>query len=156
MKRGLKSRISVFGLVLILIFFSSGIVGFAVGDQMNQSGQNNESYRIGNGFINGEGEVSMNSLITLLQEMGLDISYGQDGGTVFSMVDQSLTRIITDLSSGNTNGFMDIPLINETLNYLGISPDDIIVRPEDVSPSMAAIDRYNERYSTVQNNSGVV
>jgi len=145
MKRGEKSLISVFCLVLGVIILGSGFVGFVVGDQVNQSVQNNESYRIGNGFINGAGEVRLNSLINLLQEIGLDISSGEDGGTVFSMVDLSLTRIITDLSSGNTDGFIDIPLINETLNYLGISPDDIIVRPEDVPSSMAAIDRYNQK-----------
>lgn len=148
MRRRVKSRIPVFCLVLIMVSSMTGcVIVSALSDQVNQSVQTNEPYWVGNGFVNGDGEGHMNSLISLLKDMGVDISYGEDGGTIFSMVDQSLTRIITDLSSGNTEGFTGIPLIWETLTYLGISPDDIIVQPEDVPSSMAAIDRYNQRYS---------
>lgn len=142
----------MFCVILITLFTATGgFVGSALGDSMNQSDHLNDSYRIGNGFINGEGEARMTGLLSLLQEMGLDISYGPNGGTVFSMVDQSLTRIITDLSSGNTEGFEDVPIIQETLKYLGISTDDIIVRPDDLRGHMDAIDRYNEKYSTLRN-----
>ena len=140
----------VLSLVLAMIW---GITGISRGDDINQTGQEGYSDPIGNGFINGDGEVRMNALISLVQMMGLHISYGEDGGTIFSMVDQSLTRIITDLSSGNTGGFSDIPLIQETLHYLGISPDDILVNPDTISGEMTAIDRYNERYSGGWNDS---
>ena len=155
MRRRVTIGISLYCLILIILCNGSGVASVAVEDQINQSGQSDESYRIGNGFINGAGEVRMNGLITLLQEMGLDISYGEDGGTVFSMVDQSLARIITDLSSGNAEGFMDIPLIQETLKYLGISPADIIINPDDVNGHMDAIERYNQKYAGAQNSSSV-
>jgi len=93
-----------------------------------------------------EGDELVGSLIHLLGEMGLDLSYGEGGETIFSMVDASLTTIISDLSSGNTEGFTSIPLINETLTYLHITPADIIVNPEDVPGTMSAIESYNSRY----------
>jgi hypothetical protein len=99
------------------------------------------------GLPDGAGEARVSSLISLLQELGLDISYGDNGETIFSMVDQSLTRIITSLASGNTEGFLEIPLIEETLNYLGISPDEIIIDPNDAPSHMTAVDTYNQRYS---------
>lgn len=153
-----EAGISMRGKVVILIFVvcfvlismeiaAGNSVDSIPGGQENPGVLRNDSSPIGNGFIKGEGAAQMNSLISLLQDMGLDISYGNDGGTVFSMVDQSLTRIITDLSSGNTHGFIDIPLIRETMNYLGMSPEDVIVNPENVSSSMKAIDRYNQEYS---------
>lgn len=85
-------------------------------------------------------------LLTLLQELGVDISYGDEGDTIFAMVDRSLTKIIEDLSSGQIEGFTQIPLINETLRFAGIEPDEIIISPDETSGRMAAIDAYASRY----------
>lgn len=95
----------------------------------------------------GEENGFVNTLLLLLKDVGVDLSYGEDGETVFSMVNTSLTRIITDLSSGNTEGFTDIPLINETLSYLHIAPEDIIVDPEEVQDTMPALDSYSSQYN---------
>ena len=89
----------------------------------------------------------MDAMIHLLQESGVDISYG-DEGDIFSMVDESLTRIITSLASGNVEGFMDIPLIRETLDYFGLSADDIVISPYDTNGRMDAVDAYERRYGS--------
>jgi hypothetical protein len=138
----IPSLISVFFLVLLMDAAGSGVVGYASGKPLNQSVQSGELLRTGNGFINGEAEGHMNSLIGLLQETGLDISYGKDGETVFSMVDQSLTKVITDLSLGNTSGFFDVPLIQETWKYLGIKPGEIMIQPGDIRGQTRGSDRY--------------
>ena len=149
----MKNCIPVVCLAILLVSSGIGTTVVSAGSEpVNLSVQSDEPYRIGNGYISGDGEVRMNGLINLLQDIGLDISYGDGNGTVFSMVDQSLTRIISDLSSGNTDGFMDIPLIKEILKYLGINPDSFIVHPEDVTSSMEAIDRYNQKYPADRNN----
>lgn len=88
---------------------------------------------------------TMNSLITLLENVGFDISYGEDGRTIFSMVDESLTRIISSLSSGNVEGFMDLPLIRETLTHFGLSADDIVIDPNDSPERMEAVDNFNRK-----------
>ncbi len=89
----------------------------------------------------------MDEMIHLLQESGVDISYG-DEGDIFSMVDESLTRIITSLASGNVEGFMDIPLIRETLDYFGLSADDIVISPYDTNGRMDAVDAYERKYES--------
>nr|WP_319539652.1 hypothetical protein [uncultured Methanospirillum sp.] len=105
--------------------------------------------QITNGSVSGFSDLKedglVGTLILLLGEAGLDLSYGENNETIFTMVDTSLTTIISDLSSGNTEGFMNIPLINETLAYLEITPADIIVNPDDVQGTMPAIDTYNSR-----------
>lgn len=88
---------------------------------------------------------TMNSLIAFLENVGFDISYGEEGGTIFSMVDESLTRIISSLSSGNVEGFMDIPLIRETLTHFGLSADDIVIDPNDSPERMEAVDNFNRK-----------
>jgi hypothetical protein len=62
------------------------------------------------------------------------------------MVDISLTRIIDSLSSGDIEGFMDIPLIKETLAYFHINVDDIVLSPNETPKTMEAIDNYAKRY----------
>ena len=99
----------------------------------------------GSGFGDLKEDGFVGTLLSFLEGMGLDISYGDNNETIFSMVDTSLTTIISDLSSGNTEGFTNIPLINETLAYLHISHADIIVNPEEVTGTMPAIDSYNSR-----------
>lgn len=89
----------------------------------------------------------MDAMIHLLQESGVDISYGEEGD-IFSMVDESLTRIITSLASGNVEGFMDIPLIRETLDYFGLSENEIVISPDETSARMQAIDMYERKYES--------
>ena len=89
----------------------------------------------------------MDAMIHLLEESGVDISYGEEGD-IFSMVDESLTRIITSLASGNVEGFMDIPLIRETLDYFGLSENEIVISPDETSAGMQAIDMYERKYES--------
>ena len=89
----------------------------------------------------------MDAMIHLLEESGVDISYGEEGD-IFSMVDESLTRIITSLASGNVEGFMDIPLIRETLDYFGLSENEIVISPDETSARMQAIDMYERKYES--------
>jgi hypothetical protein len=91
-------------------------------------------------------ENDMEMMIDLLEKTGIDTSYGEDGGSIFSMVDISLTRIIDSLSSGDIEGFMDIPLIKETLAYFHINVDDIVLSPNETPKTMEAIDNYAKRY----------
>jgi hypothetical protein len=137
------------GFILILILTGIATVTVADGITSADLGTNGSLPLLSGG----EGSGFVNLLLEVLGEAGLNLSYGSDGGTIFSMVDVSLTRIITDLSSGNTEGFTGIPLINETLIYLHISPEDIIVDPEDVQGSMPALDSYTSRYGHRKNSS---
>ena len=89
----------------------------------------------------------MDAMIHLLEESGVDISYGEEGD-IFSMVDESLTRIISSLASGNVEGFMDIPLIRETLDYFGLSANEIVISPDETSAGMQAIDMYERKYES--------
>lgn len=89
----------------------------------------------------------MDAMIHLLEESGVDISYGEEGD-IFSMVDESLTRIISSLASGNVEGFMDIPLIRETLDYFGLSENEIVISPDETSARMQAIDMYERKYES--------
>ena len=123
------------------------LTSITVGEPVNRSEIGTSPAGAGNEFIGGEAAYEMNGMISLLRELGLDISYGNDNGTIFSMLDDSLTRIITDLSSGNSDNFLEVPLINETMRYFGISPDEIILHPEDAPDSLEAVDRYNQRFS---------
>ena len=73
-------------------------------------------------------EISI--LLSLLQKIGFDFSYGNDGETIFSMVDKSLTQIISSLASGNVEGFMDIPIIKETLAFANMTVEDVVIDPD--------------------------
>jgi len=96
-------------------------------------------------FFQKSSDDTINSLVNILQILGIDVSYGEDGETIFSMVKQSLHSIITSLSSGNTEGFLDIPLIQETLSYFGISPGDVVVNPENLTGEIEAVSYYNRK-----------
>lgn len=100
----------------------------------------------GTSGIIGDDNGLIQTLLVFLKDVGIDLSYGEDGGTIFSMVDESLTRVITDLSSGKSEGFLDIPLINETFAYLHINPGDIVVDPEKVEGTMPALRSYESQY----------
>ncbi|HWQ62790.1 MAG TPA: hypothetical protein VN429_00125 [Methanospirillum sp.] len=100
----------------------------------------------GTSGILGDDNGLIQTFLAFLKEVGIDLSYGEDGGTIFSMVDESLTRIVTDLSSGKSEGFLDIPLINETLVYLNINPGDIVMDPEKVEGTMPALKSYESQY----------
>lgn len=93
-------------------------------------------------------DSDMDAMIHLLKESGLDISYGDEGETIFSMVEKSLHQIIVSLSSGNVEGFMDIPLIREILDYFGLKAGDIVISPDDTSGRMEAIDMYERKYES--------
>jgi len=130
--------------MLFLFLLASGsLVGMQPGNFADADLQIANSSGSGFGDVKEDGFVG--TLLSFLEGMGLDLSYGENNETIFSMVDTSLTTIISDLSSGNTEGFTNIPLINETLAYLHITPADIIVNPEDVTGTMPAIDSYNAR-----------
>lgn len=109
----------------------------------NENGTLDQAHGVG---TQNSGTRDMNTLIQFLDAIGFDISYGDNGGTIFSMVDESLTRIISSLSSGNVEGFMDIPLIKETLAYFDLSTEDIVMDPNMTPGRMEAIDSYNQRY----------
>lgn len=98
------------------------------------------------GSLDQEGGDILPFLLTLLQDLGVDISYGDEGDTIFAMVDRSLTQIIEDLSSGQIEGFTQIPLINETLRFAGIEPAEIVISPDETPGRMAAVDAYASRY----------
>lgn len=128
-------RFLVLGGLLSLIFLGIGV--YAEDQVKNMSGIS--------GII-GDDNGLIQTFLVFLKDVGIDLSYGEDGGTIFSMVDESLTRIITDLSSGNSEGFTNIPLINETLAYLHINPGDIVVDPEKAQGTMPALKSYESRY----------
>lgn len=88
-----------------------------------------------------------NTIINILKKGGVDISYGEDGGTIFTMIDESLTEIIESLSTGKMEGFMDIALIQETMEYFGISPEEIVIDPTNYSGNMDFIHNYETRKS---------
>jgi len=133
-------------IVTTLILTGLFIISPAGAESINQSVHPDKPSLIENGFIKGEGEIHLTGLIRFLQEIGMDISYGEDGETIFSMVDKSLTRIISDLASGNADGFLSVPLIQETFKHLGMNPEEIIVNPEDVPDTFEALDQYHRKY----------
>lgn len=98
--------------------------------------------------LTGESGENIDLLVSLLKQMGIDLSYGDEGDTIFSMVDTSLTRIISSLSSGNTEGFMEIPLIHETLASFGLTADDVVIDPSHSSGEMEATQSYQQNYET--------
>lgn len=137
MKRYLSGFIRFLVLGVFLSLILSGCAVYAEDQGRNVSGTS--------GII-GDDNGLIQTLLVFLKDVGIDLSYGEDGGTIFSMVDESLTRIITDLSSGNSEGFTNIPLINETLAYLHINPGDIVVDPETIEGTMPGLKSYESRY----------
>ena len=145
----LPVKICIFLIMVTMVgSFSTGLV---LGEMINASNQDHGGKSAGHDFIGGKGADDMNLLILLLKDLGLNISYGDSGETVFTMVDTSMTRIITDLSAGSSEGFVEVPLIRETMNYLDLTPADIIVNPDEVTGSMPAIDSYTARYGHLEN-----
>ena len=141
-----KTSLLIF-LVLIGVFSSSIVLA----TDTKTTDLNSSTYQIGSGFIDGDAQTGFFSLLSFLHNIGLDISYGDEGETVFSMIDYSLLKIIRDLSSGNASGIQDNPLINETFQYFDINESDIIIKPEDVSGDMEATRRY---YDMAKNTEG--
>jgi len=82
----------------------------------------------------------LSDLVALLPLMGVDITYEE--GTIFDMVGLSLFTVIDQLASGDTGGFFEIPLIQETLAYSNLSPGDIIISPDEVTTQMPAISHF--------------
>lgn len=137
MNRTITNNILIL-LVLISVLSSS----LTMASDTTITEKNSTSDQTGSGFNNGDGQTGFFMLQSLLQTLGLDISYGDEGKTLFSMIDYSLSKIIRDLSSGNASGVKDNPLINETFQYFGINESDIIINPEDVSGEMEATRSY--------------
>ena len=137
---------SLFIFLVLISQLSSSIV---LAIDVKTTDQNSSTSQIGSGFINGDAQTGFFTLLSFLQTIGLDISYGHEGETVFSMIDYSLSKIIRDLSSGNASGIRDNPLINETFQYFAINESDIIIKPEDVSGDMEATRSY---YDMVKGN----
>ncbi len=81
-------------------------------------------------------------LIELLPLLGVDTTY--NNGTIFDMIEVSLYSIIEMLANGETEGFFEIPLIQETLSYSNISADDIIISPDEIDDTMPAIIHFQE------------
>ncbi len=87
-------------------------------------------------------------LFAIISWLGIDISYGTEGDTVFSMVNASLFQVVDDLSSGNPDGMYTNPLIREFMRYLGIDPSSFAVHPGNETPSMRAVDRFMTDHPT--------
>jgi len=98
---------SLFIFLVLISQLSSSIV---LAIDVKTTDQNSSTSQIGSGFINGDAQTGFFTLLSFLQTIGLDISYGHEGETVFSMIDYSLSKIIRDLSSGNASGIRDNPL----------------------------------------------
>lgn len=96
----------------------------------------------------------VSDLVSLLSLFGVDISYGEEGETIFSMIETSLAQIIEDLSSGNPEGMRNNTLIRETLDYLGTNPDSVILDPREVSGGLAVSGKFDEGYKQ-GNESGI-
>ena len=96
------------------------------------------------GLLNGEDGQDLSLLINLLKKIGVDLSYSEDGGSLFSMIDSSLNQIILDLSSGNPQGIMSNPLIGETMNEIGVNLDEVIVNPDNFNSTLKAIEGYED------------
>ena len=129
-------------LFIFLVFISVLSSSIVLATDTKTTDLNSSTNQIGSGFIHGDGQNGLFTLLNFLQTIGLDISYGDEGGTVFSMIEYSLSKIIRDLSSGNASGIQDNPLINETFQFFAINESDIIINPEDVSGDMDATRRY--------------
>lgn len=135
-------------LLILLVFISVLSSSLTMASDTTITEKYSTSDQTGSGFNNRDGQAGFFMLQSLLQTLGLDISYGDEGETLFSMIDYSLNKIIRDLSSGNASGMQDNPLINETFQYFSINESDIIIRPEDVSGDMEATRKY---YNMVKN-----
>lgn len=131
--------------MLLILTVLVSIYGITVSADETNLQVNSESFNGTKTLEPTRAEQDMQMLVNLLGYLGIDISYGEDGGTIFSMVDASLTEIISSLSSGQVEGFMDIPLIRETLDYFGYSSEEIVMSP-DSSSGMEATLTYNQKY----------
>lgn len=141
-RRLLNSR-SVLSLLLCIFLAIPGMGDDLLNDSLQKTTHSDPAYQ---GVLDQDGSDMLPLLLTLLRKLGVDISYGDEGDTIFAMVDRSLTQIIEDLSSGQIEGFTRIPLINETFKSLGIEPAEIIMVPDEAPGHMAAIDAYSSRY----------
>ena len=135
-------------LLILLVFISVLSSSLTMASDTTITEKYSTSDQTCSGINNGDGQAGFFMLQSLLQTLGLDISYGDEDETLFSMIDYSLNKIIRDLSSGNASGMQDNPLINETFQYFDINESDIIIRPEDVSGDMEATRNY---YNMVKN-----
>ena len=129
----------------LLVLLTLGILhisGLCTAETDNPEYPDYSPKQIGDYHDMSNASADIDALISLLQVIGLDISYGDDGGTIFSMVSESLHRIISDLASGNSERFADVPLIRETFQYMGLDAEDLIVSPHNVSGEMEALERY--------------
>jgi hypothetical protein len=132
-------------LFLILIF----LINPAISDDTSPNSQVDIDYIHENmsGLLMGENEQDLSLLITLLKKIGIDLSYGEDGASIFSMVDLSLNQVIGDLSSGNPQGVMNNPLVCETMKEFGVNMDEIILDPQKFNGTLKAIEGYDDQYA---------
>ncbi|MDD1729434.1 MAG: hypothetical protein LUQ50_10225 [Methanospirillum sp.] len=145
------SGLRLAGFLIVLIVVNVVCISGVIAGDSSQNDHPDAKMNSSLDFIGGEGHDHLNTLLLLAHDLGLNDSYGSEGGTVFSMVDESLTQIITGLSAGDYEGFMDIPLIRETFEYLNLNPADVTVNYNDVDGSLAAIDTYSSRYERHSN-----
>jgi hypothetical protein len=132
--------ISKHGAVLILLLVCMLVLSGVRGETPERT--SDTQGRSGMGFIQGDALTDLNRLLSFTQNIGLNISAEGSGESLISMTDRSLTRIIDDLSSGKSEGFTTIPLIQEFFRYFGIQDSDILVNPDNITGSMRAIDEY--------------
>jgi hypothetical protein len=126
---------------VILILTINPVISYQV--IINNLSSENSLHQYETGLFNINEEETFSILMDLLKISGVDISYGDNGSTIFSMVDTSLSQIIEDLSSGNPDGLLNNPLISETMKELGVNVDQIIVDPDKINGTMKAIESYN-------------
>jgi len=88
------------------------------------------------------GEIKV--LLDFISLIGIDISYGTDGETIFSMVNSSLIQMVDDIASGNAEGMNDNLLIREFFHYLGVNPSSFSMDIENETPSLRAVKRFEE------------
>ncbi|HWQ67628.1 MAG TPA: hypothetical protein VN372_12280 [Methanospirillum sp.] len=138
--------IIIFCFILISILFGS-IYGFA---ESIPASENTSEYNLsevsGMDLTGTKAGSDLAGLLNLLDTLGMDISYGTKGETIFGMVADSMNQIINSLSSGDTSGFLDIPLIQETFKYFGMSPQEIVINPENITGEMDAVMNFNRQY----------
>jgi len=140
----MNNQIPSYYLAIMMVFVGLAITPFVQASDTTMTDSGDTKYEIGGGFIKGDAQDDLFSMINFLTSIGLDISYGNEGETIFSMIDYSLSKIITDLSAGNVEGIKSNPLILETLQYVNISESEIILDPDNISGNLEAMNGYYE------------
>ena len=98
------------------------------------------------GYFQVGGEIRV--LLDLISMIGIDISYGTEGETIFSMVNSSLFQMVDDIASGNPEGMNKNLLIMEFFRYLGLNSSSFFVDYTNETLPLHAVKRFEDTYSS--------